>query len=119
LTNLMTNAIKFTPEGGTVSLEASTSPKNEIVFKIQDTGIGMSAEEIPVALAPLWSNRKRAQPQKSGYRPWPAAHESSCRVARRRFDLQSKVGFGTVITLTFPPERTERLEKKEKQESQA
>ncbi len=41
--NLLSNAFKFTPDGGTVSLTLSTTERYAIV-KVQDTGCGMSAE---------------------------------------------------------------------------
>jgi len=45
LLNLMTNAIKFTPEGGTVSCEVTPNSAGLIV-KISDTGIGIAQEDI-------------------------------------------------------------------------
>lgn len=42
--NLISNAVKFTPEGGTVNLEVSSTDPSFILFKVQDTGIGMDAE---------------------------------------------------------------------------
>ena len=41
--NLLSNAFKFTPSGGTVSLSLSAEPHYAVV-KVQDTGCGMSAE---------------------------------------------------------------------------
>ncbi len=110
LTNLMTNAIKFTPEGGTVSLDASVSPKNEIIFKIQDSGIGMSADEIPIALAPFGQIESALSRKNQGTGLGLPLTKALVELHGGIFDLQSKVGVGTVITLTFPPERTERKE---------
>jgi CheY-like chemotaxis protein len=48
LTNLLMNAIKFTPEGGTVWIGASAEPSpavgggTEIVFRVEDTGVGLA-----------------------------------------------------------------------------
>lgn len=54
LVNLLSNAIKFTPAGGKVSLFIEPSPRGRgVLFRIIDTGIGMSAEQIPIALAPF------------------------------------------------------------------
>jgi signal transduction histidine kinase len=50
LINLLSNAVKFTPEGGHVDLTVSRKPDLSINFCVADTGQGMSAEEIKVAL---------------------------------------------------------------------
>jgi signal transduction histidine kinase len=51
--NLLSNAIKFTKPGGEVSLIAGAQDNGRVDIAVADTGIGMSAEEIPIALAPF------------------------------------------------------------------
>jgi signal transduction histidine kinase len=51
--NLMTNAVKFTPEGGRVTARAAPDAERGVTITIADTGIGMSAQEIVVALEPF------------------------------------------------------------------
>jgi PAS domain S-box-containing protein len=46
LVNLLNNAVKFTPEGGSIGLDlSSSSENNEVLFSVWDTGIGISTEE--------------------------------------------------------------------------
>lgn len=52
LVNLLSNALKFSPDGATVSLVAS-QVENGMVFVIRDRGIGMSREEVSIALEPF------------------------------------------------------------------
>jgi signal transduction histidine kinase len=53
LLNLLSNAMKFTPSGGTVSLVAEEKNAEFVDLVVTDTGIGMRPEDIPVALAPF------------------------------------------------------------------
>jgi signal transduction histidine kinase len=53
LLNLLSNAMKFTPGGGTVALAADERNGDFVELVVTDTGIGMRPEDIPVALAPF------------------------------------------------------------------
>ena len=68
LINMLSNAIKFTPEGGSVTLSARRESDGGVAITIADTGIGMAPEDIPVALAPLARSmvRSRASTKASG-----------------------------------------------------
>jgi signal transduction histidine kinase/DNA-binding response OmpR family regulator len=53
LTNLLMNAIKFTPQGGSIWIDAAalqTSSGTEVVFRVEDTGVGLT----PSQLARVW-----------------------------------------------------------------
>jgi signal transduction histidine kinase len=52
LLNLLSNAIKFTPPEGRVTLSAQRL-LDRVEISVRDTGIGMTAEEIPIALSPF------------------------------------------------------------------
>jgi signal transduction histidine kinase len=58
LSNLVSNAIKFTPAGGTVAI-AVTSTDSEVAFEISDTGRGVSAEDLPHIFERFWQVQKR------------------------------------------------------------
>ena len=53
LLNLVSNAIKFTPEGGRVTIEGLVEPDGRYALLVRDTGIGMRREDIPKALEPF------------------------------------------------------------------
>jgi PAS domain S-box-containing protein len=57
LSNLVGNAIKFTPEGGTVRVRASRE-EGEICFSVSDTGPGIPQEELPHVFDRYWQARK-------------------------------------------------------------
>lgn len=103
LMNLLTNAIKYTPAGGQVSID-STSMNGAVVVNVRDTGIGIAPGELPHIFDRFW----RADPARSrtGERAgaglglaiskWIAeAHGGSITV-------QSRPKRGTTFTVTLP-----------------
>jgi PAS domain S-box-containing protein len=53
LLNLLSNAVKFTPAGGRVVVRAAMQGDGGLEIAVIDSGIGMRAEDIPIALAPF------------------------------------------------------------------
>jgi two-component system, cell cycle sensor histidine kinase PleC len=53
LNNLISNAVKFTPPGGSVHVGAEALPDGGARISIRDTGVGMTKDEITVALTPF------------------------------------------------------------------
>ena len=53
LFNLISNAVKFTPEGGRVGIELVRCPDGGVAIEVCDSGIGMTNDELEVALAPF------------------------------------------------------------------
>ena len=51
--NLIFNAVKFTPRGGSVSVEALERDDSGVMIFVRDTGVGMTPDEIRVALEPF------------------------------------------------------------------
>ena len=53
LLNLLSNAIKFTPEKGCVTIRSELARNGDLAIVVSDTGIGMSPDEIAIALEPF------------------------------------------------------------------
>ncbi|MEI9888252.1 MAG: ATP-binding protein [Rhizomicrobium sp.] len=53
LANLLSNALKFTPEGGKVAVRGWLDQDGGVAFAVADTGIGMAQEKINAALEPF------------------------------------------------------------------
>jgi len=53
LINLLSNALKFTPKGGRIRVGVARNAADEIICEVSDTGIGMSSDDIAVALEPF------------------------------------------------------------------
>ena len=105
LTNLLTNAIKFTKSGGKVTLRIRCRPETGHVIQVSDTGIGIAIADIPVVLSQFGQVDNMLNRQLDGTglglpltKSWVELHGGS-------LDLQSEVGVGTIVTVRFPAER--------------
>ncbi len=85
ITNLLTNAVKFTPEGGKVVLSAEVEADGWMAMSVTDTGIGIAPEDMDKALA-LRPDRKLAQQQDPGDGTRPAAGSGASPSAWRQPD---------------------------------
>jgi signal transduction histidine kinase len=108
LLNLCSNAIKFTPPGGSVHISAYQTQDDSFVLSVRDTGIGMSPEQIPVALEPF---RQIASPfarNTEGTGLGLALVKSLIECHDGTLEIESALQKGTTVRLTLPPERTVR-----------
>jgi two-component system, OmpR family, sensor histidine kinase BaeS len=99
ITNLLTNALKFTPSGGRVTLQ--TAPAGaEAVLQVTDTGPGIPADELPRIFDRFWRGRGAAHISGSGIGLAVAAELASAHGGR--LDAHSEPGHGARLTLTLP-----------------
>jgi signal transduction histidine kinase len=104
LLNLLTNAVKYTPRGGNVSITCAGNPESVVVV-VADTGIGIATGDLPHVFDRFWraeATRSRVQRQGAGLGlaicRWIAeAHGGS-------IEVQSRRGKGTTFTVTLPRE---------------
>lgn len=100
--NLLSNAIKFTLRGGSVLIEAIRLADGGIAVVIRDTGVGMTAEEVDLALSPFG--------QVDGSRTrWREGTGLGLPIARSLVELhggqikmQSEKGKGTEVAVLLP-----------------
>ncbi len=101
--NLLSNAIKFTLPGGRIALEAIRTADGGLAVIVRDTGVGMSEEEIAVALAPFG--------QVDGTRTrWREGTGLGLPIAKALVELHGGVikitsakGQGTEVSVVLPP----------------
>ena len=110
LLNLMTNAIKFTPEGGTVSIEVE--PKSAgLIVRVIDTGIGISKEDIDRLAQPFEQIDSQHSRQHEGTGLGLALSKSLVELHGGNFNIQSVLGEGTTVIFTLPSKPPEVQEK--------
>lgn len=105
VTNLLTNAIKFTPEGGTVTLEAKIDGFGRMAIVISDTGIGIAPEDICIALAPFGQIESALSRKNQGTGLGLPLTKALVELHDGVLDLHSEVGHGTTVTVLFPANR--------------
>ena len=101
--NLIGNAIKFTSMGGKVEIDSEIERDGAICVHIRDTGLGMDAQEVELALAPFG--------QVDGTRArWREGTGLGLPIAKALIELQggslaitSEKNVGTHVTVTLPP----------------
>jgi signal transduction histidine kinase len=120
-TNLLTNALKFTPPGGTVTVHAAPAhepapphqpgpagqggpvgggDRSVAVLRVTDTGVGIPADELPRIFDRFWRGRQAARVSGSGIGLAVAAELA--RAHGGELTAASEPGHGTEMTLTLP-----------------
>jgi two-component system phosphate regulon sensor histidine kinase PhoR len=103
--NLVSNAIRYTPEVGSINVSWSINPAGEGEFSVTDTGPGISSEHIP-RLTERFYRIDRSRSRETGGTGLGLAivkHVASRHQATLL--IESTPGKGSTFTLRFPPER--------------
>jgi two-component system cell cycle sensor histidine kinase PleC len=100
--NILSNAIKFTPPGGTVAIKALRAADQGVIVVIRDSGVGMSPEEIEVAMTPFGQ-------VDGGRSRWREGAGLGLPIAKALVELHggtlyiaSQQNEGTEVVITFP-----------------
>ncbi len=99
-TNLVSNAISYTPTGGKVSIyDQIVLPQNQIQVQVRDTGIGIPASALPH----IFERFYRHQPQSTGGSGLGLAIAKAITDYHRgQIKVESSPGNGTTVTVTLP-----------------
>jgi signal transduction histidine kinase/CheY-like chemotaxis protein len=105
--NLVGNAIKFTPAGGRVTIGVEPAG-NEVCFRVADTGPGIGAKDLPRVFDRFWQGRDRRKGAGLGLaiaRGIVTAHGG-------RIWVESAVGQGTTFFFTLPAEHAQPAQRR-------
>jgi len=106
LVNVLSNGIKFTPKGGSVTVLARLAPGGAIAIAVVDTGIGMAQEDIAYALSPFQQLEESHRRKYEGTGLGLSLTKAMLELHEGTLQVDSKVGAGTTVTARFPPRRT-------------
>jgi signal transduction histidine kinase len=105
LLNFLSNAIKFTPEGGRVAVRVFTDADGGLCLSVFDTGIGMTAKEIEVALAPFGQVDSRITRKHKGTGLGLPICKSLMELHGGELLITSEPNVGTTLIASFPRSR--------------
>jgi two-component system cell cycle sensor histidine kinase PleC len=103
--NLMSNAIKFTPQGGEIWLKVGWTASGGQYVSVKDSGPGIPEEEIPIVLASFGQGSNSIKSAEQGAGLGLPIAKNLMDVHGGTFTLKSKLRIGTEVIVTFPPER--------------
>ncbi|HXE16675.1 MAG TPA: ATP-binding protein [Stellaceae bacterium] len=101
LLNLLSNAVKFTEPGGRIVLAARDQGET-IVIDVADTGIGMSAEDVEIALTPFGQVDNRLARRYDGTGLGLPLAKEFVELHRGTMVVKSERGHGTTISVVLP-----------------
>jgi PAS domain S-box-containing protein len=103
--NLLDNAVKFTPADGRVAVGARLDADGALVVSIADTGVGIAAEDLPKVVQPFMQADNSLSRKHGGTGLGLPLAEWLVERHGGRLSIDSRAGFGTRVTVRFPPER--------------
>lgn len=103
--SILSNAVKFTPHGGSVTIGAQTDNTGRLVIAIRDTGIGMSPDDAMSAMAPFVQLENEFSRRHRGTGLGLPLAKALVELHGGSFHLSSTLGAGTAVTIIFPTER--------------
>jgi len=118
LNNLLSNAIKFTPEGGRILVTAQRNERSELVLRVVDTGVGITAEDQQLIFEKFRQGRT-AMPggdamtrEYSGTGLGLSIVKELCKLLGGEVSVESELGTGSAFTVHLPwhLDRQPRLE---------
>ena len=105
--NLVGNAIKFTPPGGTVHLSGRMRSDGGYEIAVRDTGVGMDEKELAHALTPFGQNENRFTGKHDGTGLGLPLAKAMLELHDGALEMTSVPEIGTTVTMILPAERIE------------
>lgn len=102
LLNIISNAIKFTPKDGTITVGAKLSDKkDEMTVSVSDTGVGIAKDDLSKIFGKFQQAKNRAAGDKSGTGLGLTIAQELVQLHGGKIDVESEEGKGTTFTFTL------------------
>lgn len=102
LRNFLSNAIKYTPSGGTINFSARKAKERFLELRIRDTGVGMTEEEMQIALSKEGIKREIRNSEEKGTGLGLMISQRLLTLNGGSMDLESEKNIGTIVNLYLP-----------------
>lgn len=103
IVNLMTNAVRYTPEGGLIEAKCYPASDGSVVVSIRDNGIGIDSKHIPRLTERFYRVDKSRSRNTGGTGLGLAIVKHVLLHHGARMNIESTLGKGSTFSLVFPP----------------
>jgi two-component system phosphate regulon sensor histidine kinase PhoR len=102
IVNILDNAVKFTSDGGKISVAACEDGKGSVVIEVSDTGMGIPKSEIPRLGERFYRADKARARELGGTGLGLSIVKHLLKAHQGRMEIESQMGKGTTVYLFFP-----------------
>jgi len=103
VSNLVSNALKYTPSGGKITLSAMQREDRSVEVSVSDTGAGMEPEQLPHIFERFYRAADAEETGIQGYGLGLSIVKAIMNMHQGSIDARSLPGQGTTVSLVFPP----------------
>lgn len=103
--NLLANAVKFSQEGGEVSIEITRETDGQLVVSVDDKGIGIAAEKLPTIFEPFGLADEAFSRKYGGTGLGLPLSKAIVELHGGALTISSALGAGTTVVVKFPANR--------------
>ena len=100
--NVLSNAIKYTPDGGSIRISAGASKDKTVFIKVSDSGIGIPEEDIPRLFERFYRVDKARSRERGGTGLGLAIAKEIVEYHHGSISVESHLDQGTTVTIIFP-----------------
>ena len=103
--NLISNAVRYTPEGGRIEISWKTTPEGGARFAVADTGYGIPAEHLPRITERFYRVSTSRSRETGGTGLGLSIVKHVLQLHEARLEIESEVGVGSTFSCVFSRER--------------